>query len=62
MGGGGYPSIVDCIELGLSLWSIVRTGWSLSRLNDWKSLAYVTTEKSVISMKSGILVKNYKRV
>lgn len=46
-----YPLVVDGMEadLNVNLRVIVRNGWDLSRLNDWKSPAYVTRMKPVVS-------------
>ncbi len=53
-----YPSVVDWMEaerLNISLHAILRKCWGSSRLNDWKSLAYVTREKSIVLLEDTFL-------
>jgi len=49
-------------DLNASLHSIIRKGRDLSRINDWRSLTYITREKIVISLEDqvDILIKMYK--
>lgn len=49
-----YASVVNCIKVNLnaSLRWTVRKEWGLSDLNDWRSLAYVTKHRSVISLEN----------
>lgn len=58
MGTWIYPSVVDWLKA--SLLSIARKGPGLSRLNDWRNVAYATREKSAERLSYEILIKKYE--
>ncbi len=47
-----FLAVVDWMEAdqNVSLQLIVRKGWYVSGLNDWKTKAYITREKSIRSL------------